>query len=122
MNKFLLTISFISLLLNQSCSQKDSCEQLPHNFATYDEAIQKIKSSNFEIQEDINISKSSWIRGASFYCCNGRSGYFILVTDKKEYLYSDMPYSIWRAFKNADSFGKFYNENIKYKYIFQLTK
>ena len=75
-----------------------------------------------KLKDKVNASKSSWIRGASFYSCDGNSGYFILITDKNEYLYSEMPYSIWLEFKNAESFGKFYNEKIKYKYIFQLTK
>ncbi|MBA3649841.1 MAG: KTSC domain-containing protein [Chitinophagales bacterium] len=53
---------------------------------------------------------------------DGNYGFFILQTDKDDFLYSSMPYSVWTEFKNAESFGKYYNENIKYHYIFQLTK
>ncbi len=50
------------------------------------------------------------------------NGYFILKTKGKDYLYSDMPYSVWKDFKNANSIGEFYNKKIKHNYIFQLTK
>ena|SRR5258708_3130322 len=122
MNKFLLVVSFISILLTSACNQKNNCEQLTKQFSTYDEAVKKIKSSNFKINEEANTSKSSWIKGASFYSCDGILGYFILITDKREYLYSEMPYSVWLEFKNAESFGSFYNDKIKHKYIFNLSK
>lgn len=122
MNNFILFLCLISSSFFSSCSQKNNCDQLPTQFSTYEEAVTKIKSSQFKIKEETNTSKSSWIKAASFYSCNGNSGYFILQTDKNEYLFSDMPYSVWREFKNAESFGKFYNEKIKHKYIFQLTK
>lgn len=122
MNKFLLTLYVYSSLFAYSCRQKNDCDQLPSKFSSYDEAASKIESSYFKIKEEVNTSKSSWIRGASFYSCDGNLGFFLLKTDKQKYLYSDMPYSVWTEFKNAESFGKSYNEIIKHKYTFQLTK
>jgi len=122
MNKLLSTICIYSALFISSCRQKDDCNNLPTQFSSYDEAVSKIESSSFKIKDEANISKSSWIRGASFYSCNGNNGFFILQTNKNDYLYSNMPYSVWTEFKNAESFGKYYNENIKHHYIFQLTK
>lgn len=122
MNRFLLTLSICSALTISSCRTKDSCDKLPTQFSSYDQAVSKIESSDFKIKEEANTSKSSWIRGASFYSCDGNTGFYILQTDKQDYLYTNMPYSVWTEFKNAESLGKFYNENIKHRYIFQLTK
>lgn len=122
MNKFLLTLSICSALNIYACRIKDSCDKLPTQFSSYDQAVSKIESSDFKITEEANTSKSSWIRGASFYSCDGNTGFYILQTDKQDYLYTNMPYSIWTEFKNAESLGNFYNENIKHRYIFQLTK
>ncbi|MEJ7830585.1 MAG: KTSC domain-containing protein [Segetibacter sp.] len=122
MNKFLLILSICSAINISSCRTKDNCDKLPTQFSSYDHAVSKIKSSLFKIKEEANASKSSWIRGASFYSCDGNTGFFILQTAKQDYLYSNMPYSVWTEFKNAESLGKFYNENIKHRYIFQLTK
>ena len=121
MNKLILSLCFIIPTLLFSCSQNSSCDKLPTQFSTYDEAQSKIKSSYFKIKEDANTSNSSWIKSASFYSCDGTSGFFILQTDKKEYLYSDMPYGVWTEFKNAESLGTFYNKKIKHNYIFKLT-
>jgi hypothetical protein len=113
---------FVPLLfLLYSCSGHD-CNQLPHRYSSYEEAINIIKKAHFKIEESVNTSKSSWIRGASYYSCDGRSGFFFLKTDKKEYLYSNMPLEIWLEFKKAESFGGYYNQNIKHNYIFQLNK
>lgn len=122
MNRFLLTLCICSALTIFSCRTKGSCDKLPTQFSSYDQAVSKIESSDFKIKEEANTSKSSWIRGASFYSCDGNTGFYILQTDKQDYLYTNMPYSVWTEFKNAESLGKFYNENIKHRYIFQLTK
>lgn len=105
-----------------SCSQKESCEQLSKQFETYNKAVDKIKSTEFKIEESINTSKSSWIKNASYYSCDGQIGFFILKTSKKEYLYADLPYQVWKEFKAAESFGSFYNANIRDKYNLNLTK
>ncbi len=120
MNKLFLSLCFISAAF-LSCRQNSNCDKLPTQFSSYDEAKSKIQGFYFKIQEEANTSNSSWIKGASFYSCDGTSGYFLLQTDKKEYLYSDMPYSVWTEFKNAESLGTFYNKKIKHNYIFKLT-
>ncbi len=122
MTKTFLILSTCFAIAISSCRTKDGCDKLPIQFSSYDQAISKIKTSNFKINEKVNTSKSSWIRGAKFYSCNGDTGFFILQTDKQEYIYANMPYSIWVQFKNAESFGEFYNKNIKHRYIVQLIK
>lgn len=117
-----LAIVLLLTILSISCSHKINCEQIPNSFSTYDEALLQIESAHFEISESVNTSKSSWIKNASYYSCDGQTGYFVLGTSKKQYLFSNMPYMVWKQFENAESFGKFYNEQIKNKYHFQLTK
>ena len=113
---FTLLYSFFFI----SCSQKASCDQVSKQFETYDKAVEKIKSTYFKIEESLNTSKSSWIKNASYYSCDGQIGYFILETSEKEYLYANLPYQVWTEFKSAQSFGGFYNEKIRDKY--NLTK
>lgn len=105
-----------------SCLPKTSCNQLPNAFSAYDEALLQIESADFRISESVNTSKSSWIRNASYYSCDGQTGYFIIETDKKKYVHSGLPYTVWKQFEDAKSFGKFYNEKVKYNYAVQLTK
>ena len=121
-NKIILLLSFILTLILTSCTTKTSCDQLSNQFSSYDEAISKIKSADFKINETANTSKSSWIKNASFFSCDSNTGYFILETFKQEYLYSELPYSLWKEFKSAESFGSYYNQKIKNNYIFLLSK
>lgn len=121
MNKlFSLFILFQSLFF-VSCSQKTSCEQLPTQFSSYKEAVNKIKGASFKISDRVNTSRSSWITSASYYSCDGSTGYFIFVAKGKEYIHKEVPFTIWTGFKNAESFGNFYNKNIKHKYILILN-
>lgn len=114
-----LFYSFLMLLL-VACGGGD-CNELPKNYSSYDEAIQKIKSADFDLEESVNTSKSSWIRGAEYYSCDGISGFLILQTDNDNYIYSGVTREIWQDFKNAESLGNFYHQRIKNKYQFKLN-
>ncbi len=119
MNKIIALSSFVILL--GSCKDID-CDQLPKSYSNYDDAVKIIKASHFKIQEVVNTSQSSWVRGASYYSCDGNFGFFILKTDKQMYLYADVPVDIWNGFKNAESFGSYYDYNIKHKFSFNLNQ
>ncbi len=110
---------FILLFPLLSCQGQD-CSKLPATFQSYDQAVELVRSSEFKIDETVNTSKSSWIRGAEYYSCDGITGFFILTTDKQDYIYRDMPVEIWEGFKNADSFGSYYNSHIKGKWLMEL--
>jgi hypothetical protein len=90
------------------------------SFRTYKEAVQYVRNTKFKITEYLDTSKSSWIRGASFHSSDGKSGYMIIETDKKPYIHEGVPLSIWKGFKSADSFGKYYLHNLKSKYRIYL--
>lgn len=134
LHNFLLFISIISLTTsctnNKNIDQANSeinnehsnsifidpsqnCIDLPVQFPNYSEAVNRIKHASFQIQDAANTSKSSWIREASYYSCDGQSGYFMLLTDKKNYVFQGMPISIWQGFKGADSFGEYYHAHIR---------
>lgn len=109
------------LILFQSCN-KIECNELQNTFKTFTEAESKIRNTQFLFEDQINTSKSSWIRGASYYSCDKNLGYFILETENKNYIYTNIPISIWHGFKHATSFGSYYNDSIKHKFQLYLTE
>lgn len=103
-----------------ACGQVD-CNKLQQNFKSYQEAKSKISNTKFTITETVNTSRSSWVRGASFYSCDKKYGYFIIQTNKGNYIYKNLPINIWYGFKNAGSFGSYYDRNIKKRYQLYLS-
>ena len=119
MKKIFLSITFLLLIGTSVKSQ--SCKQLPDNFYSYSQAIQEIKNATFKYTENLPYGKSSWIISASFYSCDGSTGYLIYTTDKgKEYIHEKVPIRVWREFKNASSSGSYYVQNIKGRYLFVI--
>jgi len=118
--RIILGIIGIFLLSNFSYSQ--NCKTLPIEFDSYEQAIRLVKSSTFKIEESLNTSKSSWIRGASYFSCDRKTGFLIFKTDDREYIHQNVPIDIWNGFKNASSFGSYYNRYIKGRYQLSLKK
>jgi hypothetical protein len=115
--------SILLILVLSSCKGGGSdCQKLPLSFNSFDEAERQIKNSHFNLKNELNTKKSSWIRGAKYFSCDKQTGFFILETDKQDYLYQNLPLEVWTGFKNASSFGQYYNANIKNRYQYQLTK
>lgn len=102
-------------LLSFSCSSSE-CSTLPEQFISYEDAIQKVKLSEFKFKEILNTSRSSWIKGANYYSCDGKTGFMIMRTSSEEYIHQNLPIAIWANLKNAVSFGKYYNYNIRGRY------
>lgn len=121
MTKIYIGFLIPALIFLFSCGGS-SCDQLPNKYSSYDEALETITAANFKIEESVNTSKSSWVKGAAYYSCDGATGFFILQTDNQDYLYSGVPSEIWEGFKNAESFGSYYNHNIKHKFTFNLNQ
>jgi len=119
-NKYILFILLIGLFSQISYGQ--DCKTLPRTFDSYQQATRLVKSSKFKIKETLDTSKSSWIRGATYFSCDGESGFLIFRTDSREYIHQDVPIDIWNGFKNASSFGSYYNRYIKGKYQLLLKK
>ncbi len=113
-------IFLIIVLILFSCSKEkqniSDCSEIKLPFKTYLQATNTIKSIDFKFNDEADTSQSSWIRSAKYYSCDGKMGYMVYTTDKKEYIHLDVPIEIWEEFKNAESFGRYYNNNIKHKY------
>lgn len=108
--------SFLFLL-----SSFAQCDNLPSKFSSYSQAIRTIQSTSFDMTEKLPNRESSWIAGANFYSCNYSNGYLILRTNSgKSYIHEKVPIYIWRSFKNASSFGSYYDYNIKNNYRLNL--
>jgi hypothetical protein len=67
--KFRTLLVFIGIFLFIQISYGQDCNKIPASFSSYEQASDLVKSSNFKIKESVNTSKSSWIRGATFYSC-----------------------------------------------------
>lgn len=102
-------------------TEGESCKDLPATFTSFQEAIYRVENASFVFEDHIETSTSSWIQSASYFSCNSETGYFIFRTNNgRQYIHDKMPIGIWRQFKNASSFGSFYNSNIKGRYTMQL--
>ncbi len=118
MKKFpIFLILFLTVLV--SCSQ--NCDTIPNSFTSYSKAINIVKRSSFSIEDTVRTSKSSWIKNASFYSCDGKIGFLIITTKKEKYIFQNVPFYVWKNFKKADSFGIFYNQNIRGKYPLNIN-
>lgn len=100
---------------------KSDCESMQTSFSTYEEAEKIIEQTTFTFHETINTPSSSWIRSASFYSCDQRIGYLIIFTDQRNYIHKNVPLYLWLNFKDASSYGSFYNQNFKNQYQFSLN-
>ncbi|MBC8213465.1 MAG: KTSC domain-containing protein [Candidatus Marinimicrobia bacterium] len=117
--KGLLIIGFLALFFT-SCNAQ-VCDSLPNKFDSYQVALKLINSSKFNLSEECNTSKSSWIKNAEFYSCDLNVGFLLIKTSKKTYIHSNVPLKIWSEFKKADSYGSFYASKIKGKYQLKLN-
>jgi len=100
----------------KTLSAERNCGDIPKAFRSYQQAKDIIEKSTFLYSDKVNTGKSSWIRAANFYSCDHKNGFFIIATDKQEYIHQDLPIEAWNSFKSANSFGQFYNQHIKKRY------
>lgn len=112
----ILLFVFTCVVLNFYSCNNSSCNELPTPFNNYEQALSEIKSTEFSVEDSVDTSRSSFIESASFYSCDSKVGYLIIGIRNTEYIYQNVPISVWEDFKEADSFGRFYNENIKGNY------
>lgn len=113
-------IIFIFFLFIVSCSKKD-CSDINSNFTSYKNAIEVVQNTSFQIEEKVNTD-SSWIDSIEYFSCDEASGYLIVNTKKGgSYIHENVPIHVWDEFKNADSFGRFYNQNIKGNYYLDIN-
>lgn len=115
--KYLFVI--LSLFIFRT-AQSQNCDELPSLFTSQQIALYKVELSKFNFKESIDTSKSSWIRGLSFYACDRKTGFLIMETKSQKYIHQEVPVLLWEKLKKASSFGTFYNDNIRGKYKIRL--
>ena len=115
--KKVISISLIYLFL-LACKDVNSVSA--QNFHSYQEAIATVENASFRLHDQVDTSRSSWIKSADYYSDNLKDGYLIIETKKKKYIFSHVPINVWKEFKQADSFGSFYNKYIRGRYKLQL--
>lgn len=121
--KLLMITTIVVILLsglNAFCSAQD-CKILPSSFPCYEVALKIVKAATFKVKETVDASRSSWIRGATFYSCDSRTGFLIIKTDDGEYIHQALPMEVWRGFKTAPSMGSYYQANIRNRYKLKLN-
>lgn len=101
------------------CAQID-CNNLPQNYNTYNKALSTVKGAKFSFIDNINTSRSSFITSASYYSCDNKFGFLIIGLQGREYIYKNLPKTLWIQFKQASSLGTFYNQYIRRRYTLVL--
>lgn len=61
------------------------------------------------------VSDSSWIASVEYY--NNTQKMIIFTKEGKSYSFANVPYWVYKDFKNSPSHGEYYNNNIRGKYI-----
>ncbi|MCF8324022.1 MAG: KTSC domain-containing protein [Leadbetterella sp.] len=118
--KKLSLIVFILLSLN--AVGQTGCTGLTTAFKSYDQAVSTVRNFGFSFKDRANTAKSSWIRGASYYSCDKRSGFLLISTDNETYIHANVPISMWYQFKSANSFGSYYSSNIRGRFQLRLAR
>lgn len=104
-----------------SCKQNS---ELPKQFSSYDEAVNKVENASFSTVEEAETegkSENNFIESAKYYSNDDVKGFLILNFNGKEYIFDEVPITVWNDFKSSDDMGKYYNQSIRGKYILTLT-
>lgn len=122
--KKILLPALLILLTSSGCSTSRNLESGSHqeSFSSYEEAINYVQTNEDLTHLTVDTGKSSWVQSADFYYYPGdTSGYAIFELSNRLYIHEGVPLEIWQGFTHADSFGTFYNQNLKGNYIFDLN-
>ncbi|MGZ9736608.1 KTSC domain-containing protein [Flavobacterium sp. GNP002] len=114
----------VLLLLVFICCNNQNCTDINNKkFNSYSEAKQYVETFDFQLSEEEDVQRSSWMRKANYYSCDGLEGYFTYETKNgKKFIYRNLPIEVWQGFKYSNSPGRFYNENIKGRFLLILDK
>ena len=96
--------------------QSTNCDSLDITLLSLDEAILKVESSKFRFQQQFKISRTYGVMSAKYYSCNGKSGYLIMLVDKKDLMYLEVPKSVWDTLITSSDINAFYKSEIEESY------
>jgi hypothetical protein len=111
----LIALIFAGLYLNAS---DNNCTQSTESWKSEKEAIASIESTTFSYSESFHAEKSEWMESVQYYSCDEEYGYMVVKCNKKTYFHQEVPMAVWKALKEANSPGGYYNFYIKNKYKF----
>jgi len=123
---FYTTCILLIILSNlNACSQNTETDktktnnlELKTSFDSYNELDNYLQNRDFRIYE-YDTNRSSWIRGAKYYYYEkAGKGYLKLNLKGRDYIYLLVPIEVWISFKNADSLGRYFNQDIKGHYVY----
>lgn len=115
-------IQIILILLVLQCKKN---APIPNEFRSYSEAQYIVQSADLSIQEEAETdgkSKNNWIREAKYFANDRNRGYLIINMKGKDYIFDELPYSVWEQFKNSEDLGKAYHRLIKGRYNLKLKR
>jgi hypothetical protein len=96
--------------------QSTNCDSLDIALLSLDEAISKVESSKFRFQQQFKISRTYGVMSAKYYSCNGKSGYLIMLVDKKNLMYLEVPKTVWDTLITSSDINAFYKSEIEENY------
>jgi hypothetical protein len=96
--------------------QSTDCDSLDISVLQKKDAISIIETAKFRFQQQFKISRTYGIMNVRYFSCDGQKGFLILVVDKEDYLYFDVPKSVWDTLITSSDINAYYNSDIKEKY------
>lgn len=112
----LLVLIFAGLYLS---AEDHDCPPSSSTWKSEKDAILRIENETFEFSESATVDADSWIQSMVYYSCDMEFGYLIVKCDKKSYLHQKVPVGVWKALKEANSKGGYYNFYIKNHFKFE---
>ena len=90
------TLCFVLLLLVfTSCNNQNCTDTNNKKFSSYSEAKQYLQTFDFQLGEEEYLQRSSWIKKANYYSCDGLVGYFTYETKNGKAGIIKLPVEIW---------------------------
>ncbi len=111
-----IPVSYPPSSSNQNVNNYTNCNQIPPSFSSWKQAFVAISTCDFEYVDSFD-AESTFITGGAFKSCDGNYGFVVVfIKGYYPYIYQNVPASVWKDFKNSESFGNYYNYNIKGRY------
>ena len=96
--------------------QSTNCDSLKITTLLVSEAISIIEQSTFRFQQQFKISRTYGVMNARYFSCHGKFGYLIIMVDKRDYIYIDVPKPKWTSLISSADINGFYDMEIKGNY------
>ena len=118
MKLVVILFSFIVLFaFNAKADDCCACSAEQQAVISQKALIKLLKKSDMEFTSSIENVAVRGMQNATYYQCEGKSGFLLVKLHDKEILYKDVPLKIWFELKFADSIQSYYKDQIKYNYI-----